>query len=139
LFIFAGAQFLINTTQEISTKLKISETLIGLIIIAITTSLPEIVTAFTSIKKKRLNLAIGNIIGANIINITLLFGLAGILSGVKGIVLSFSEIITILPILLIATLILAIPILIKKRTYKWQGITLLGLYALYCIIVILCV
>jgi len=139
LFIFAGAQFLINTTEELSLKLNISQTLIALIIIALSTSLPELVTTIASIKKKRLNLALGNVIGANIINSTLLFGLAGILSGANGIILSLTEMVTILPIILIASIFLALPVLIKKRTYKWQGISLLSLYAIYCIIVILCV
>lgn len=139
LFIFSGAEFLINSTQDLSSKLNISETLISLIVISVSTSLPELITTITSIKKKRLNLAIGNVIGANIINITLLFGLAGVLSGVKGLVLSFNEIIAILPIILFSSLILAVPILIKKRTYKWQGVILLGLYVIYTLIVILCV
>jgi len=139
LFLFAGAQLLINATEEISLKLNISQTLIGLIVIAISTSLPELVTTITSIKKKRLNLAIGNVIGSNIINSTLLFGIASLFSGTTGIILSLKEMLTILPILLVASLIISIPVLIKKRTYKWQGIILLILYALYCIVVILCV
>ncbi|MBQ3502173.1 MAG: hypothetical protein IJA72_00715, partial [Clostridia bacterium] len=139
LFIFVGAQFIINTTETLSIKLKISQTLIALIVIAVATSLPELIATITSVKRKRLNLAIGNIIGANIINLTLLFGLAGILSGTEGIALSTSEIATILPTILLASIILAFPILFKRRTYKWQGVTLLSLYAIYCVIVILCV
>lgn len=139
LFIFAGAQFIINVTEELSIKLNISQTLIGLLIVAISTSLPELVTTITSIKKKRLNLAIGNVIGANIINITLLFGLVGMFSGMKGLTLTLTEIATILPIILIASLILAMPILLKRRTYKWQGVILLILYAVYSLMAILCV
>ena len=138
LFIFAGAQFIINATEELSIKLKISQTLIALIIIAVATSLPELVTTITSIKKKRLNLALGNVIGSNIINCTLLFGLSGVLSGINSLVLSNSEIAIILPTILFASLLLAFPILLKKRTYRWQGYMLISLYLIYTFIIILC-
>lgn len=137
LLIFAGAQLIINASEKLAILINIDSTLIGLIIIAIGTSLPELITSITSIKKKRLNLAIGNVIGSNIINLTLLLGLSGVFSGISGLVLNTNEIITIIPSILIASIILALPLILKKRTYKWQGITLLSLYAIYCIIIIL--
>lgn len=137
LIIFAGAQLLVNAVKEISFKLNISQTLIGLIAVSISTSLPELVTSVTSIRKKRINLAIGNVVGANIINLTLLLGLAGIFSGASGINLTNIEKSVLLPSILIASIIFALPVYLKKRTYKWQGITLLSLYTIYCIIIIL--
>ena len=137
LIIFAGAQLLVDSVKEISFKLNISQTLIGLIAVSISTSLPELVTSITSIRKKRINLAIGNVVGANIINLTLLLGLAGVFSGVSGINLTNIEKSVILPSILIASIIFALPVFLKKRTYKWQGITLLSLYTIYCIIIIL--
>lgn len=137
LFIFAGAQFIINATEDLSVKLNISQTLIALILISISTSLPELVTTITSIKKKRLNLALGNVIGANIINCTLLFGLSGVLSGKNSLILSTREIAIILPTILLASLLLAFPILFKKRTYKWQGYMLISLYVIYTFVIIL--
>jgi len=137
LLIFAGAQIVINCSEQISTKLNISASFIGIIFVGIGTSLPELITSIISIKSKRLNFALGNVIGANIINLTLLFGLAMITNNATTIALSLHDIFTMLPAVIISTLILAVPILIKKRTYKWQGYTLISLYAIYCIIIIL--
>lgn len=137
LFIFAGAQIVVNSSENLSILLNINSTLIGLIILAIGTSLPELITSLTSIKKKRLNLALGNIVGSNVINLSLLLGLSGVMSGFTGLTLNAREIAIILPSILIASFILCAPIFIKKRTYKWQGITLISLYAIYCIFIIL--
>lgn len=136
LIIFSGAQIIINSTNSLSQLLNISSTFIGLTFVAIGTSLPELVTTIASIKKRRLNLALGNIIGSNIINLTLLFSMAMIMSGAEGIALSLNNIITLLPAVIISSLILSLPIFINKRTYKWQGYLLLSLYAIYCIIII---
>lgn len=137
LLIFAGAQLVVNVSENISVLLTINSTIIGLIVLAIGTSLPELITSITSIKKKRLNLAIGNVIGANIINLSLLIGIASIISGFNYLTLSVREISIILPTLLISAVILGFPMFIRKRTYRWQGITLLSLYAIYCIFIIL--
>ncbi len=137
LLIFGGAQLIINATENLTNLLNISATFIGLTIVAVGTSLPELVTSVLSIKKKRLNLALGNVVGANIINLTLLFSLAMIISGNGGIMLNAKDLYTLLPAVILSTLILALPVLFKKRTYKFQGFLLLSLYAIYCIIIIL--
>lgn len=139
LLIFGGAQLIINATENLTNLLNISATFIGLTVVAVGTSLPELVTSVLSIKKKRLNLALGNVVGANIINLTLLFSLAMIISGNGGIVLNGKDLYTLLPAVILSTLILALPVLFKKRTYKFQGFMLLSLYAIYCIIIILAI
>ncbi|MBE5746112.1 MAG: sodium:calcium antiporter [Clostridiales bacterium] len=137
LLIFAGAQLIINSTENLSKLFNVNSTIIGLIVVAVGTSLPELITSIISLKKKRMNLAIGTIIGANIVNLSLLLGLSCCLNFNKGLVFNIKEIILILPMLALSLSVLAFPILINKRTYKWQGITLLSLYAIYCIIIIL--
>lgn len=139
LLIFGGAQLIINATENLTNLLNISATFIGLTVVAVGTSLPELVTSVLSIKKKRLNLALGNVVGANIINLTLLFSLAMIISGNGGIMLNGKDLYTLLPAVILSTLILALPVLFKKRTYKFQGFMLLSLYAIYCIIIILAI
>ena len=139
LLIFGGAQLIINATENLTNLLNISATFIGLTVVAVGTSLPELVTSVLSIKKKRLNLALGNVVGANIINLTLLFSLAMIISGNGGIMLNAKDLYTLLPAVILSTLILALPVLFKKRTYKFQGFMLLSLYAIYCIIIILAI
>ncbi len=136
LLIFAGGQLIVNSTNQITTTLNISATFIGVTVVAVGTSLPELVTSITSIKRKRLNLALGNVLGANIINLSLLFGLAMIMS-LGEITISGKDMIVLIPMVVLATLVLCLPILFKKRTYKFQGIALLSIYAIYCIIIIL--
>ena len=137
LLLFAGAQIIVITTTNLSNLLKINSLFFGLTFIAVGTSLPELIISIKSIKKKRLNLALGNIIGANIINLSLSFAMSLILSGIGGLTISNIDLLILLPVALIASLILAIPILLKKQTYFWQGVTLISLYAIYCIIIIL--
>ncbi|MEG1782738.1 MAG: calcium/sodium antiporter, partial [Oscillospiraceae bacterium] len=67
-----GADLLVDNGQIIAAALGVSEEIIGLTVIAIGTSLPELVTAFTSIAKKETSLSVGNIIGANIIDMSMI-------------------------------------------------------------------
>lgn len=136
LFIFAGAQFIVNSTQSLALKLNIDTHVISATIISVGTSIPELITCIISIRKKRINLAIGNIIGANTIVLTFLFGLCSIISGTNGLNVSTNAILSTVPIMLISIFVLGAPILINKRTYKFQGYTLLSLYLLSLILII---
>lgn len=128
LFIFAGAQFIVNATNGLALKLNIDTHVIAATIVSVGTSIPELVTCIISIRKKRINLAIGNIIGANTIVLTFLFGLCSIVSGSGGLNVSTNAILSTLPIMLLSIFIIGTPIIMKRRTYKFQGYTLLTLY-----------
>lgn len=138
----AGAYFLVQSVSVIAVDyLKISTSILGVTVVALGTSLPELITAITAIKKKSPAISYGNIIGANIINATFILGVCGIISG--GYNLNVSDTLYIATNSTISTAILGsvlcfvtiailfIPILIKGRTYKWQGYSLLALYAGY--------
>jgi len=81
-----GANLTIDSATEIALQLGISEALVGLTMIAIGTSLPELVTAVTAILKKQDDLAIGNIVGSNIFNICLILGVSSIIKPIGVIV-----------------------------------------------------
>ena len=126
-----GAILTVNNAEEIARAIGISETFIGLTIAAIGTSLPELTSTIISIKKKNSEIGYGNIIGANILNITLVTGLSGVISGSTGLSISALTLFVSLPFVILISLIFLLPIMLKKRTYRWQGITLLTFYAGY--------
>jgi len=127
----SGAYGLIESATSIAYSLHISEAVVGLTIVAIGTSLPELVTTITSLRKKNSTLGYGNIIGANILNITLIIGTSSCISGINGIPISFWTLVVSLPVALVSTLLFIIPMTIKNHTYRWQGIALLSLYLSY--------
>lgn len=126
-----GAFALVESAKYISATIGISEALIGLTIVAVGTSLPELITTITSIKKKNSELGYGNIIGANIINLTLLIGTSGLVSGSSGLPISFWTYAVSIPLVCALSLIFVLPLMFKNRSYRTQGIILLTIYALY--------
>ena len=78
--VVVGADLLVDDGTVIARHLGVSEAIIGVTIIAIGTSLPEIVTTLTAVAKKQSELSIGNIIGANIIDLTLILPICAFLS-----------------------------------------------------------
>ncbi len=127
----AGAYGLIESATSIAYSLHISESVVGLTIVAIGTSLPELVTTITSLRKKNNTLGYGNVIGANILNITLIIGTSACISGINGISIGFWTLVVSLPVAIISTLIFILPMVLKQKTYRWQGLTLLGIYLAY--------
>lgn len=127
-----GSDLLVDNGEKIANLLHINPGIIGATIIAMGTSLPELVTAITSIKRKSTNLAVGNILGANILNCTLLLGTASLFG--KGNLLLEKQIAFIqMPLLILALVVLGFPILKRQKTFKWQGVVLLLIAVLYYI------
>ena len=79
IFIFLGARFLVNGSTELAMSMGISETVIGLTIVAIGTSLPELVASLMAALKKQGDMAYGNIIGSNIYNILSILGVTAVI------------------------------------------------------------
>ena len=132
-----GAYLLVDKVEYLSKVIGIGEEFVGLTIIAIGTSLPELITVISAIKDDSPYLAIGNIVGSNILNLTLILGAARISAWQNNMFLSKETAYISMPLVILFTLILTLPILIKKKTYKWQGITFLCIYALYIVYLIL--
>jgi len=133
--IVLGSNCLINGGSEIATALGVPERVIAVTMVAIGTSLPELVTTITAIRKKESSLSIGNIIGANIIDLSLILPVCTFVSSGKFAV-SESCLNLDFPICLIVTLIAVLPIMIKEKAYKAQGILLLIVYAVYLVLTV---
>ena len=131
-----GAEFLVSSAKTIASSIGISETIIGFTVVALGTSLPELVTTLTAIRKKENSLSVGNIIGANIIDTTLILPLCAVINGqplpVEKINLVFD-----FPVCIAACAVAIIPTIIQGKFKKWQGFTLLTIYALYMLLLIL--
>lgn len=130
--IAGGAYLLVNCGQYLAEKMNIPSAIIGVTIIAIGTSLPELVTAITSLKKKSVGLSFGNIIGANIINSSLLLGLISTISG-QGLVLDNTTYNLSIWFMLAITFLTIVPCMIMKKSSKVQGILMLATYLGYLI------
>ncbi|MBE7092758.1 MAG: calcium/sodium antiporter [Clostridiales bacterium] len=132
-----GADFLVDNAIIVAQHFGVSEKVIGLTIVALGTSLPEFVTAITSLIKGHGSLSLGNIIGANIFNLVLVSGVAVTISPFDLPVSSLinginSSLIIDIPIMVLVMLILTVPTLIKEKLSRWQGILLLVIYAGFC-------
>ena len=138
-FIAIGASLLNENAQTIARECGVSEKVIGLTIVALGTSLPELVTAITSLIKGHGSLSLGNIIGANLFNLVLVSGVSVTLSPfdvpVSGYIADInSSLVLDIPVMLGVMLILTIPTLIKQKLSRWQGILLLGIYITYTVL-----
>ena len=133
-----GARLLVDNGTIIAKELGVPESVIGLTIVALGTSLPELVTAIFSLVKGHGALSVGNIIGANLFNLVLVSGVSVSLSPFSvptektllGINASF---IVDIPLMFLVMLIMTLPALIKGKLSRWQGIALLVIYAGFCV------
>lgn len=131
-----GAYLLVESATSIATQLGIPESVIGLTVVAIGTSLPEFVTAITSLVKGHGALSLGNIIGANIFNLVLVSGVAVTINPfpVPENSLLFGRNASLLldiPVMLAVMGIMTIPTLIRGKLSRWQGILLLAIYVAF--------
>jgi cation:H+ antiporter len=131
-----GAEFLVSSGKTIASSMGISETIIGFTVIALGTSLPELVTTLTAIRKKESSLSVGNIIGANIIDTTLILPLCAVINGtalpVEKINLVFD-----FPVCIAACAVAVVPTIIQGKFKKWQGVALLTIYVVYMALLVL--
>ena len=131
-----GAEFLVSSGKTIASGIGISETIIGFTVIALGTSLPELVTTLTAIRKKESSLSVGNIIGANIIDATLILPLCAVLDG-KALPVERINLVLDFPICITACAIAVVPTIIQGKFKKWQGVALLTVYVIYMTLLIL--
>ena len=139
LLIAVGAYLLVESATAIAEQLGVPDSVIGLTVVAIGTSLPELVTAITALMKGHGALSLGNIIGANIFNLVLVTGLSVTINpfSVPENSLLFGQnasFVLDLPVMLAVMAILTIPTVCKGKLARWQGITLLAIYAAFMVI-----
>ncbi|MBO7151018.1 MAG: calcium/sodium antiporter [Clostridia bacterium] len=136
--IAVGARLLVDNGTLIAEKLGVPESVIALTFVALGTSLPELVTAITSLLKGHGSLSLGNIIGANLFNLVLVSGVSVALSPFA--VPSSSQIagmntslVLEIPLMFGVMLLLTVPALIRGKLSRVQGISLLAIYAAFCV------
>lgn len=127
-FILVGARLLVKYGIEIARFWHVPETIIALTIIAIGTSLPELVTSMTAAIKGHEDLSVGNILGANILNITLVLGVSALVGPLE--VPAQSNAFDI-PVSLVMGLILVVPGVVTRTISRLQGVVLLIGYLAY--------
>ena len=146
--IVLGARLMVNSGVAIANLLGVSERIIGLTVLAIGTALPELVTTLTAVAKREFHLSVGNILGANFMNLVLIPALcawvalpAGLSVHNMGSVFGGAPFNTTvfldMPVVLIFSLLVIVPALWQKRLSRWQGVWLLILYALYLLVLAL--
>lgn len=125
--IAAGGEMVVEGASDIARAFGMSENLIGMTIVALGTSLPELVTSVVAARKNELDMALGNVIGSNIFNILFVLGIASAISPVSY----TNENLIDSAVLIVMSMIVLIFCLPKKRLIRWNGAAMLALYAGY--------
>ena len=128
-----GGDFVVDSASNIALSLGMSQNLVGLTIVALGTSLPELVTSMVAAKKGEVDMALGNVIGSNVFNILFVLGIAATISPITFI---FENIIDIL-ILTIFSLIVLYFGFTKHKIDRKEGIIMLLLYVAYLAYIII--
>ena len=138
--IAVGADFLVEHGQIIAIGLGVPETVVALLFVALGTSLPELVTTITSLKKGRASLGVGNVIGANVFNLVLVSGVAVSLAPFEVPCENFlldtglnMSLVFEIPVMVGVMVLMTVPALVFKKLGRWQGIALLGIYAAFVV------
>lgn len=133
-FIVVGSRLLVNNGGKIAVSWGVSGSVVGVTMVAIGTSLPELVTAVTAVVKKQPSMSVGNVIGANIIDIALILPICSFIYG--GVLpVSAQNIYLDFPVCILVSLIALVPTVIAKKFRRWQGVVLLVIYIAYLVIV----
>ena len=131
--IILGGNWVVNGATAIAYKFGMSETLVGMTIVAVGTSLPELVTSMVAAKKGESDIALGNVIGSNIFNIIFILGFSCLVSpitvGMEAIIdTAFAIVITIIGLVFAGT---------KLKFERWEGGVFIGTYVVYLTYMIL--
>lgn len=132
-----GANLLVDNGTLIAQALGVPESVIALTFVALGTSLPELVTAITSLIKGHNDLSLGNVVGANVFNLVLVSGVSVALAPftVPQSATIFgmnSSLVLEIPVMIAVMVLLTAPALVKGKLSRVQGVALLVIYAVFC-------
>lgn len=131
--IIAGGQLVVQSATEIAHTFNLSETLIGVTICAIGTSLPELVTSIVAARKGESDIAIGNVVGSNIFNLAFVLALSSSVTPIAVV----PEAVTDAAIMIGVTALVFVFCLFGKRLTRWQGILSVLIYASYSVYLVM--
>lgn len=130
--IIFGGDFVVDSASEIATTLGMSKMLVGLTIVAIGTSLPELVTSMVAAKKGENDIAIGNAIGSCLFNIVLILGSASMICPVGLELVQLVDVI----VMIISVVLVFLFAFKSYQIKKWQGILFIVIYIVYFVYII---
>lgn len=128
--LYVGSKLLVDNGITLAEMLGVPERVIAVTFIALGTSLPELVTSLTSIIKGYGNVGLGNIVGANILNLLLVIGIPGTVTGIS---VSESALRVDAPLCILVMAVLTVPLVIRQKSSRLQGGALLAIYACYVV------
>ena len=128
--IVGGSQLLINGGSKLALAFGVPERIIAVTFVAIGTSLPELVTTLTAIRKKESALSVGNIVGANVIDLSLILPVSSLIAG-QRLPISNRMLRVDFPACLLVLLIALVPLLLREKATRPHGIVLLSSYIVY--------
>lgn len=131
--IILGGQFTVNSATFFAEALGMSQLLIGLTIVAVGTSLPELVTSIVAAKKGESEIALGNVVGSNIFNILFILGMSGLVHPLSCDVGAFID----TTLLIVVCLLMYFVCITKKKASRPEGIVCVLLYVIYILYAIL--
>lgn len=134
IIVIVGSNITVSSASYIAKALGVSERMIGLTVVALGTSLPELVTCIMAAKKNSADLAIGNIVGSNIFNILFVLGLTSVITVVPYQVAFLKD--TLFAILSSVMLLLG-SLICKKKITRFMGILFLVTYVIYFVVIVL--
>lgn len=133
--IIIGGDVVVDNASQLALQLHMSESLVALTIVAIGTSLPELVTSIVASLKKEDDIAVGNVIGSNVFNIVFILGLSSTIQSLT-ITNPIHTLVDMLVMLASGLIILGVS-LMNKRMKKWQGLVMLLGYVAYLAFIII--
>ena len=133
--IVLGSRLMVNSGSDLAREFGVPERIIAVTLVAVGTSLPELVTTITAIIKHESALSVGNIIGANIIDLSMILPICSLVAG-KPLPVSAQSLRLDIPVCLAFTLMAVVPFLVRQKASKWQGALLLLGYGAYLVAVL---
>ena len=127
-----GGDLTVDTASRIAIELGMSQTLVGLTIVSIGTSLPELVTSVVAARKNEVDMAVGNAVGANIFNILMVLGISSAISPVALIRENIIDIV----LLMVFSVMVWIFAGTRKKIERKEGIIMVVVYLVYCAYII---
>ena len=125
--IIAGGKFVVESAKELARMAGMTETLIGVTIVAAGTSLPELVTSIVAARKGETGLAIGNVVGSNIFNLLFILGISGTISPMAVNLATITDFV----ILILCSILTYIFSRTYEKIVRWEGLTMVILYIAY--------
>lgn len=130
--IAVGGDLTVDTASRIAIELGMSQTLVGLTIVSIGTSLPELVTSVVAARKNEVDMAVGNAVGSNIFNILMVLGIASAINPIGILTENLIDIMILIGFSLLVWVFAAT----KRKIERKEGLIMVGLYLVYAVYII---